>query len=70
MLSVLSLLGVYLFYLGLPALKTIPEGQRIAYTIVSAIMMIIIRFLTALIISNLIYALTGKSFPSLWYFTG
>ena len=70
MLSVIALFGVYLFYLGIPALKTIPEGQRIAYTIVSAIVMIIIRFLTALLISNLIYGLTGKSFPSLWYFTG
>ncbi len=70
MLAVIALFGVYLFYLGIPVLKTIPQSQRIAYTIVSASVMIIIRFLTALIISNLIYGLTGKSFPSLWYFTG
>jgi hypothetical protein len=69
-LAVISLFGVYLFYLGLPALKSMPDDQRVPYTIASAILMIIVRFLTELLISNLFYVITGQSFPSLWYFTG
>jgi hypothetical protein len=69
-LAIVSLFGVYLFYLGLPALKSMPDDQRVPYTIASAILMIIIRFLAALLISNLFYVITGQSFPSLWYFTG
>jgi hypothetical protein len=69
-LAVISLFGVYLFYLGLPALKSMPDDQRVPYTIACAILMIIVRFLTELLISNLFYIITGQSFPSLWYFTG
>jgi Yip1 domain len=69
-LAIISLYGVYLFYLGTAALKKMPDDQRIPYTIVSAILMIIVRFLTELLISNLFYLITGQSFPSLWYFTG
>jgi len=69
-LAVISLFGVYLFYLGLPALKSMPDDQRVPYTIASAILMIIVRFAAELLISNLFYVITGQSFPSLWYFTG
>jgi Yip1 domain len=69
-LAVISLFGVYLFYLGLPALKSMPDDQRVPYTIASAILMIIVRFVAELLIANLFYVITGQSFPSLWYFTG
>lgn len=53
---VLGLYSVYLFYLGAPALKGIPDDQRVAYTTVSAILLIIIRFLVGLLLSDLIYS--------------
>lgn len=61
---VLGLYSVYLFYLGVPALKAIPDDQRIAYTIVSAILLIIIRFLVGLLLSDLIYSFASA--PFIW----
>jgi len=58
---VLGLYSVYLFYLGVPELKSIPEDQRVAYTIVSAILLIIIRFLVGLLLSDLIYSFASAS---------
>lgn len=58
---VLGLYSVYLFYLGVPALKAIPEDQRVAYSVVSAILLIIIRFLVGLLLSNLIYSFASVS---------
>jgi hypothetical protein len=52
---VLGLYSVYLFYTGIPALKKTPEDQRITYTIVSAILLIFIRFLVGVVLSDLIY---------------
>lgn len=52
----LGLYSVYLFYTGIPMLKKMPEDQRITYTIVSAILLIIIRFLFGLLLSDLIYS--------------
>jgi hypothetical protein len=61
---VLGLYSVFLFYLGVPAVKATPEDQRIAYTIVSAILLIIIRFLVGLLLSNLIYFFASA--PFIW----
>jgi hypothetical protein len=59
---VLGLYGVYLFYLGLPGLKPLPDDQRVAYTIVSAIVIIILRFLIGLLLVNVIYSISGNPF--------
>ncbi|HLZ86396.1 MAG TPA: Yip1 family protein [Puia sp.] len=61
---VLGLYSVYLFYTGVPSLKTIPEDQRITYTIVSAILLITIRFLVGLLLSDLIYSFASA--PFIW----
>lgn len=61
---ILGLYSVYLFYLGVPVLKTIPEDQRVAYTIVSAILLIVIRFLVGLLLSDLIYSFASA--PFIW----
>jgi len=61
---VLGLYSVYLFYLGVPAIKAIPEDQRVAYTIVSAILLIIIRFLVGLLLSDIIYSFASA--PFIW----
>lgn len=61
---VLGLYSVYLFYLGIPALKTTPQDQRVTYTIVSAILLIIIRFIVGLILSDLIYSFASA--PFIW----
>ncbi|HXB09438.1 MAG TPA: Yip1 family protein [Puia sp.] len=61
---VLGLYSVYLFYLGIPCLKTIPGEQRVAFAIVSAILLIIIRFLVGLLLSDLIYSFASA--PFIW----
>jgi hypothetical protein len=60
---VLGLYSVYLFYLGTPLLKRTPEDQRMAYTIVSAILLIIIRFVVGLLLSDLIYSFAAQPKP-------
>jgi hypothetical protein len=61
---VLGLYSVYLFYLGIPALKPMPEDQWIAYAIVSAILLISIRFLVGLLLSAIIYSFASA--PFIW----
>lgn len=61
-LVVLGLYGVYLFYLGIPVMKRMPDDQRIAFTISSAIVLIIIRFVVGLGIVNIVYAISGNPF--------
>jgi Yip1 domain len=69
-LVVLGLYSVYLFYAGIPVLKPTPEDQRVTFTIVSAILLITIRFLIGLLIVNLIYFISGNPYlpyaPSLF----
>jgi hypothetical protein len=59
---VLGLYGVYLFYLGIPVLKQTPDDQRVAFTISSAIVIIILRFLIGLLLINIIYSFSGNPF--------
>jgi Yip1-like protein len=61
-LVVLGLYSVYLFYLGIPVLKPAPADQRIAFTISSAIIVIIIRFVVGLLIVNVVYSISGNPF--------
>ena len=59
---VLGLYGVYLFYLGIPLLKRTPDDQLVAFTISSAIVIIILRFLIGLLLINIIYSFSGNPF--------
>ncbi len=59
---VLGLYGVYLFYLGIPVIKQMPDDQRVAFTISSAIVIIILRFLIGLLLINIIYSFSGNPF--------
>jgi hypothetical protein len=59
---VLGLYGVYLFYLGIPLLKRMPDDQRVAFTISSAIVIIILRFLIGLLLINIIYSFSRNPF--------
>ena len=61
-LVVLGLYSVYLFYLGIPVMKPTPGDQRIAFTIASAIIVIIIRFVVGLLIVNIVYSISGNPF--------
>ena len=61
-LVVLGLYSVYLFYLGIPVLKPAPDDQRVAFTIVSAIILIIIRFVVGLLIVNIVYSISGNPY--------
>ena len=61
-LVVLGLYSVYLFYLGVPILKRTPDDQRIAFTISSAIILIIIRFVVGLLIVNIVYSTSGNPY--------
>lgn len=61
---ILGLYSVYLFFLGVSALKAIPDDQRVAYTVVTAILLISIRFLVGLALSALIYSFASQ--PFIW----
>jgi hypothetical protein len=61
-LVVLGLYSVYLFYLGIPIIKRMPDDQRIAFTISSAIVLIIIRFVVGLLIVNIVYSISGNPY--------
>jgi Yip1 domain len=59
-LGILGLYGIYLFYLGIPVMKKTPEDKRVIYMIVSAIVIIVVSFVVGLIVTNIIYAITGN----------
>lgn len=61
-LVVLGLYSVYLFYLGIPVMKRMPDDQRVAFTISSAIILIIIRFVIGLLIVNIVYTISGNPY--------
>jgi len=61
-LVVLGLYSVYLFYLGIPVMNRTPDDQRIAFTISSAIILIIIRFVVGLLIVNIVYSISGNPY--------
>ena len=61
-LVVLGLYSVFLFYLGIPIMKRMPDDQRVAFTISSAIILIIIRFVVGLLIVNIVYTISGNPY--------
>ena len=61
-LIALGLYGVYLFHLGIPVLKPGQRDQRISYTIISAILLIVVRFLIGLLIVNIIFSFWGDPY--------
>jgi hypothetical protein len=62
-LAILGAYGIYLFYVGLPIIKKTPEDKRITYTIVGAILVIVIGFVVGQIVSNIVYLLIGNPLP-------
>ncbi len=61
-LAILGLYGIYLFYMGLPILKKTPEDKRAIYMIVSAIVIIVVSIVIGILVTNIIYAVTGNPF--------
>lgn len=61
-LTALGFYGVYLFYLGIPVLKPGDGQQRISYAIMSAILLVVLRFLIGLLIVNIIFSFWGDPY--------
>jgi hypothetical protein len=61
-LGILGLYSIYLFYLGIPVMKKTPEDKRIAYMAVSAIVIIVVGVVVNLIVTRIVYAVTGNPF--------
>ena len=61
-LIALGLYGIYLFYVGIPVLKPGPGEHRVTYTFISAILIIVIRFMIGLLIVNIIFAIWGDPY--------
>jgi hypothetical protein len=63
-LSIIGLYGIYLFYVGLPVLKKTPEDKRVAYMIVSALVIIVIGFVAGFIVKKILYAVMGNPYST------
>jgi len=61
-LAILGLYGIYLFYVGIPVMKSTPEDKRVTYMIVSAIVIIVVAFVVGLVINNIFYSILGNPF--------
>ncbi len=64
-LGILGLYSIYLFYLGIPAMKKTPDDKRIVYMIVSAVVIIAISYVVLLVVGRIIFAITGDPFLGL-----
>jgi hypothetical protein len=62
MLAILGLYGIYLFYLGIPILKSTPEPKRIIYLAVSAVVIIIVAAVVNKLLTRIIFQFTGNPF--------
>ena len=62
MLAILGLYGIYLFYLGIPVLKSTPEPKRIIYLAVSAVVIIIVAAVVNKLLTRIIFQFTGNPF--------
>lgn len=60
--SLLGLYSIYLFYLGIHVMKNTPDDKRITYMIVSAIVIIVIGLIVNVLVTRIIYAITGNPF--------
>lgn len=61
-LGILGLYSIYLFYLGLPAMKKTPEDKIVTYMLVSALLIIVVGFVVAMILTKIQYAVFGNPF--------
>ncbi|MFV0606878.1 MAG: Yip1 family protein [Niabella sp.] len=59
--SLFALYGLYLLYVGLPKLKKTPEENRVAYFVVSLVVMVGVFLVIGLIMSMLIMPIMGLS---------
>jgi hypothetical protein len=53
---------VYLWYIGLTPVKKTPEDKRVAYLIVSILVLIVVYILLGIILSRIFYPLFGLSY--------
>jgi hypothetical protein len=59
-LGFLGLYGIYLFYMGIPAMKKTPEDKRIAYLLISAIVIIVVGLVVNAIITRIMFGFVGN----------
>ena len=59
-LGFLGLYGIYLFYMGMPAMKKTPEDKRIAYLLISAIVIIVVGLVVNAIITRIMFGFMGE----------
>ncbi|MDP4149145.1 MAG: Yip1 family protein [Bacteroidota bacterium] len=61
-LSILGLYGIYLFYLGIPVMKKTPEDKHIGYLLVTALVVIVVFIVIAMILTSIVYAIMGNPY--------
>ena len=61
-LGILGLYSIYLFYLGVPVMKKTPQDKTITYMIISAIVIIVVGFVVNMIVTRIMYGITGNPF--------
>ena len=61
-IGLIGLYGIYLFYIGLPVLKGTPEDKRVAYMIVSALVIIIVGAAVQWIAHSVLNMVLGNPF--------
>ncbi|HMH21822.1 MAG TPA: Yip1 family protein [Puia sp.] len=61
-LSILGLYGVYLIYEGIPVMKKTPEDKRIGYLVLTAVVLIVITYVVALVLERIMYATMGGGY--------
>jgi hypothetical protein len=66
--SLLGLYGLYIMYLGLTPLMKTPEDKKVGYLIVSIIILMVVYFVIALILTSILLAIFGLTvFSALSY---
>jgi hypothetical protein len=63
-LGLLGLYGIYLFYLGLPVLKKTPEDKRVAYMIISALVIFLVTWAAQWIVGLILNPILGDPYAS------
>jgi hypothetical protein len=61
-LAILGLYSIYLFYIGLPVLKKTPEDKRVAYMLVSALVVIVVSIVVGMIFSRIVFSVLGNPY--------
>ena len=63
-LGLLGLYGIYLFYIGLPVLKKTPEDKRLAYMIVSALVIFVCAWAAQWLIGMILNPIMGDPYAN------